>query len=491
VHDYLVVQDTRNSWIPRIAVEQLSVEKGTWRINADGTMDTAWKIRPNVKWHDGTPFTSADLLFTFTAFKDPDLPSRYGEALALMQSAEAPDPQTFIVRWSGPYASADQAPGLNPMPNHLLEETYRTNKANFGSSTRFSSEFIGLGPYKMTRWEPNSHIEFTRFDDYFLGHPPLDSVIVRFIEDPNALVANMLAGAVDVIQGRDVPFEAALEVRRRWEGNGNQVLFTPSSILQQMEMQYRVEYSRPRNGLTNLEVRQALYSGIDRPTLVESVAQGLAPVADSWFAPNHALRAQVESAIPQYPYNVTRAQRLLAQAGWQKGPDGILVHSPSGERFELELLNQDRAKELEQGIVADYWRQLGIQVSQQMVPNPRNRELEAIRPGPIVTGPRAYDFPYNSRLHSKNTSSVADRWAGRNRGAYNNPRVDSTLDRLAVTIDQRETVTLHRQLLQDAMGDVALMPLYFHVNPVLMLAGVRGPTGADNEHWNFFEWNKD
>src|SRR4051812_20729312 len=62
--DTLVVQNGKGEFQPLLAAEQLSVERGTWIVNADGTMDTTWKLRPNIKWHDGTPFTAADLLFT-------------------------------------------------------------------------------------------------------------------------------------------------------------------------------------------------------------------------------------------------------------------------------------------------------------------------------------------------------------------------------------------------------------------------------------------
>src|SRR4051812_7114415 len=71
VHDLLTIDNDKGVWIPDLAVEQISVDKGTWKVNADGTMDTTWKIRPNVKWHDGHAFTSDDLLFSFEVFRDP------------------------------------------------------------------------------------------------------------------------------------------------------------------------------------------------------------------------------------------------------------------------------------------------------------------------------------------------------------------------------------------------------------------------------------
>ena len=86
-HDHLVEVDG-DARIPKLAVENISVDKGTWRANADGSMDTTWQIHRNVKWHNGTPFTSADLLFTFQVYKDTELPAPVGPELRLWTSAE-------------------------------------------------------------------------------------------------------------------------------------------------------------------------------------------------------------------------------------------------------------------------------------------------------------------------------------------------------------------------------------------------------------------
>ncbi len=491
IHAYLVERNDRDEFVASLAAEQLSVDRGTWRVNADGTMDTIWRLRPNVKWHDGTPFTSDDLMFTFTAFMDPDLPSRYGEVLRAMQSASAPDPLTFEVHWSKPNAQANEAPALNPMPKHLLEDTYKNDKANFGVSPKLSTEFVGLGPYKMVRWQQGSQLELERFDDYFQGRPPFDRVIVRFISDPNAVVANVLSGAVDVAWGDRVPLESAVEIRQRWQGTGNEVQFLPIADLMQLEIQYRPDVARPRNGLTNRTVRQALYQGIDRQAMVEAVMHGIAPIADSWFGPNHTVRPQVQDVIPQYPFDPTRAQQLLTEAGWVRGGDGVLVDQRTGERFEIQLSLMEPKDERQQAIVADHWKALGAVVSFWTYVKPRDRELEALQPGGVLASPKAYEIPYNSRIYSGNISTAANRWTGRDRGGYVNAAVDDTLERLAVTIDPRETVALHRQLVQQALGDIAMMPMYFDVNPVLILKGVKGPVGGTQLEWNFFDWNKE
>jgi peptide/nickel transport system substrate-binding protein len=96
------------------------------------------------------------------------------------------------------------------------------------------------------------------------------------------------------------------------------------------------------------------------------------------------------------------------------------------------------------------------------------------------------------RLHSSQITSAANRWTGRNPGGYANPRVDSVLNLLNTTIDATQRIALHRELLREQMGDVALFPLYWEVSPVLMVQGVKGPKVVRNEVTaNIFSWDKD
>jgi peptide/nickel transport system substrate-binding protein len=194
-------------------------------------------------------------------------------------------------------------------------------------------------------------------------------------------------------------------------------------------------------------VRQALFQAIDRDTLTEVATSGLSPVADSYYAPSDELRQQLQ--IPQYPYDPARALQRLAEAGWTRGPDGILVHQPSGERFEIEIWARAGGTfEREMNIVADAWKAVGAQVAQNLIPAARqnDREYQASYPGGLITEPPGLQFMQN-RLHSTIIPSPANRWSGFNRGGYVDPRMDSVLDRLNRTLDPRDRIPLHRELL--------------------------------------------
>src|SRR5206468_1873482 len=106
--------------------------------------------------------------------------------------------------------------------------------------------------------------------------PPLDSVIVRYIKDGNTMVANILSGSVDVVIPPSIDLEAAAEVRDRWQGTGNQVAAQVTQRLRWLRPQSRPEFTAIKNGFTNLTVRRAFYSAVDRGTLAETVGQGIA-----------------------------------------------------------------------------------------------------------------------------------------------------------------------------------------------------------------------
>jgi peptide/nickel transport system substrate-binding protein len=493
-HDLLVNRSPTGGYEPSLAVEKPSVEKGTWKINADGSMELTWKIHPNVKWHDGAPFTSADLVFTYQVYSDRDLPSNLASQLERVQSTSTPDAHTLVVGYSRTDVRADQAGGIaSPLPRHLLENVYQTNKMEMPGSPYLIGEFVGLGPYRLVRWDSGVQMEFTRFDDYYRGRPPLDRVILRYVRDSNALIANILSGAVDVVVPPGPDVDSGIELRQRWAGTGNRVVIEPTDEFNWIQLQFRPEVLRSTAWL-NRDVRAALYHAIDRNSLAQVMTHGLSPIADSWFPPNHPFRAEVEDAIPQFPYDVNRAQQLLTQAGWTKGADGVLVNQ-GGERLATDFWANERLDlQREQAIIAEYWKAVGVQTAVPVVSAvmSADRQNEVLLSGPRVGSVRIDRFLFDGQLATREIASEANRWGGRNRGAYSNPAADAILDRLSVTIDTRERIPLYKEVVRLHIGDIAIMPMYWDIEPVLHLAPVKGIShGGQNTTWNFFQWSKD
>ena len=155
VQDGLVKNPQYQLYEPQLAEEIPSIAKGTWKVNPDRTMETTWRLRPNIKWHDGQPFTSADLLFTHEIGRDTEIAGVTAASASgkLMDSVSAPDPLTFVVHWSAPFVTADLTGVGDILPKHLTEDMYRKDKQSLVNSPLLSTEFVGLGPYRMVHWE--------------------------------------------------------------------------------------------------------------------------------------------------------------------------------------------------------------------------------------------------------------------------------------------------------------------------------------------------
>src|SRR5439155_24881707 len=152
--------------------------------------------------------------------------------------------------------------------------------------------------------------------DYYQGRAPLDRIIAHIIPDPSAMIANMLAESVDLVLPPSVEIDAALDLKRRWEGTGNVVRAEPIPRFVYLELQFRPEVAKPANGLINLPVRQALLHASDREEIARAITGGLGPVADSWIRPDDPQRRELEPSIPKYPFDRNRAAQLMAQGGW-------------------------------------------------------------------------------------------------------------------------------------------------------------------------------
>jgi len=472
---------------PRLATKLPALADGDWVLNPGGSMDVTWKLRPNVKWHDGAPFTSADLTFAFQVYKDPELPSEYqGRNFRLMESVSAPDPYTFVVHWGRPFVEGTDVGGLHPMPRHLLDETYRTNKASLEGHPAWSSQFVGLGPYKMERWEDGYQVQFVRFDDYWQGRPPLDRVIVRVIADGNTLVANILAGEIDVILPISITLDAAAELRDSgWDGQVLPFLDLPS--LRRFDIQFRPERARPTNGLINLRVRQAMYQAIDRDAMAAVITARMAPRADTWFAPNDPDYVKIESAIPRYPYDPARARTLLVEAGWTPGPDGKLIDQATGQRLEIEIRGEPSFQR-EALIMQNDWQAIGAEPFVHNIPAALAGDREQKT---LTTGGAFTNGQYQALLDTHNSGripSAENRFTGTNSGGYHVPEHDALMIRMSSAIDPDERIQLHRQMMTEFLANLPAYPLFFTpqaVQAVKSVTGIRGTTT-----FNMFEWNK-
>jgi len=335
-------------------------------------------------------------------------------------------------------------------------------------------------------------VEFVRFDDYFMGPAPLDRIIVKYIADANAMVANVLAGNADVVLSPGVNLDVASDLKQRWAGTGNQVPTPVSDSQQFLRPQFRPEIAQPRNGGPNQTVRKAMYTSIDRELVASGSTSGLAPIADNaWVSPTDPWRKQLESSIVQYPYDPNRALQLMADAGWTRGADGILVHQASGERFESKIAARPTSgADKIIALMADGWKTIGVQMQTELLSPALAADRKTLGTQPFgILSSQSNSRTVLPPMHSNLVANDANRWSGRNVQGYSNPKVDTLIDRVLVALDEPEQLDLQGQLLHETTDDVALMAVFWQVDPVLVAKGLKGVTY--NGTSNIFQWDKE
>lgn len=398
---------------PWLAEGAPSRDRGTWIVNADGTMVTTYHLRPGIKWHDGTPVRADQFVMGWEMARDRKWGHESPEVAQALSGIETPDDRTLILHWNRPFnrANAVFRSRLEPLPTHILEEVYQSGDVErWRSLPHWTSEaFVGTGPFRIVSWDPSRELELQAFDDYFLGRPKIDRIVWRFIFDLNTMLANVLSNNVDAALRQAFSVDTGLVARNQWEAREGTMSFTPVTL-------DWVNLSAFNPWLTDIRVRRALLYAIDRQAIIETVSQGMEPVAHIPISPRVPEYERAIAAATNYDYSPQRAQQLMEQAGWTAGADGALVNG-RGERFDIDgrALAQQQEQQ-KQAVTADYWKRLGVSVS---INNMNARELNAQENRGRHTG--AYwgwtnmDVEQWQRYYSSaNIPTDENRWTGNN-----------------------------------------------------------------------------
>lgn len=486
---------------PVLAEALPSLENGTWRINPDGTMEQTWKIRGNARWHDGQPVTANDFVFAREIIANPAIPTTAVDARDLVVSASAPNPQMLVLRFRGTSPLAEQML-FDPYPQHILGDALASGDLDrFTAHPFWTTEYVAAGPYRLMEWQPGAYMELTAFPEYVEGRPKIDIITIRFLADPNTLLANIIGGEVDAALPDGLSVEMARDLQQGWAapGTGNTALLNFDGRVFRLYFQHRPEYVRPPAAY-DARVRRALYHTIDKDGVNEVELAGLGRPAESWIPPDDPRLPQFQDAIPPWSRDIALAQRILQEAGWQRGPDGVLIHTATGQRMETEIRvtpSQGHTKAL--AVMADGWRQVGAVVTETVIPRSLLTDGEYRATLPFAG---LYGHTIGLRWESQHFSCARaarpeNRWTGAHAG-YCNPAIQPVIDRLMVTIPEAERTALQVEVMRTVLKeDYAELPLYWQVTPHVFAKGITGignlsPGRHGNawSPWNVHLWDR-
>ncbi|HXW50442.1 MAG TPA: peptide ABC transporter substrate-binding protein [Candidatus Acidoferrales bacterium] len=344
---YFFNVDDHNNLVPEIATVVPTVANGG--ISADGKTIT-YHMRHGVRWQDGAPLTSRDIVFTYQAIMNPRNNVQLRVGYDQIASVQAPDPYTVVVHMRSvfspivAYFMGIQG-GFSILPAHLLAQYPDLNHAAWNNAP------IGSGPFKFVEWEHGDHITLEANPLYWRGPPKLHKIIFRFVPDTNTIVTLLQTHEIDawfraepgkVNELRAIP--------------GYRITLTPENVFGHLDFNTRDPI------LSDVIVRRALESAIDRPRIVADATKGVYTVTDtdlstfSWALDHHPMF---------FPYDPARARTLLDEDGWKVGPDGIRVKNGTRLSLQLSYVGGQSIAEEVGALIQEEAKAVGIEITQK------------------------------------------------------------------------------------------------------------------------------
>jgi peptide/nickel transport system substrate-binding protein len=341
--------DDQNASFPKLVAEMPSVDNGG--VSEDGTVITL-KLRDDIVWSDGTPITADDFVFTYEMIMDPGNVVASQNPYDLLESVEAPDPQTVVMTFAEPFASWQAQLWKGILPKHVLQPVFEAN-GSIDEAEWNRQPTVGCGPYVADTWESGSYIHFVKSPNYWLGAPKIEEIYLQFVPDDASQTASMIAGTADLGTFpplSDVPTLQAggLEIMVQSSGYAEGIYFNFAHI-------------DPSPGVQDVKVRQAIAMAIDREAIAEDLLLGLAGVPETLWDPLDG-GFWVSPEIEPWQYDPEAAKALLDEAGWTDA-DGDGIREKDGER--LTLIYGTTIREIRQdaqAVIQQQLRDVGIEV---------------------------------------------------------------------------------------------------------------------------------
>ncbi len=329
----------------------------SWDVSPDGKTVT-WHLRTGVKWHDGQPFTSADVKYTFENLST--LHSQAANVMKNVASIETPDDATVVMNLAapfGPFINFFTSVGAAIQPKHIYEGTDPLkNPANLAP--------IGTGPFMFDSWKPGESITLVRNPNYWdPGKPYLDKIILRILPDANTRTVALETGEVDSIRSYDMSLSDVPTLQQ----NPDIFLKLDRGAPEVLPLFFNVK----QKPLDDVKVRQALFRALDRDLMLKSAFGGIGSVGKSSIPPglNWAYNPEIDYS-KMYAYDPDQANKDLDAAGYPKGADGT--------RFELRFTYNSASSGFNSiaEVLRSNWEAVGVKVN--LMPRERAVFLEAV-----------------------------------------------------------------------------------------------------------------
>jgi peptide/nickel transport system substrate-binding protein len=434
----------------------------SWTVSPDA-MAYTFNLRQDVKFHDGTPLTAEAVKVTFDRIVDPN--TRAQTAFSFIgpyDRSEVVDRYTVRVRFKSPNAAfLDGA--SSPYLGIISPAAVQKYGQDFGRVV-----FVGTGPFMLQSYTTDAEVRLIRNPNYVWGAPGfnhqgrayLDGIVFRIVPEDATRLAALETGETLFVE--DVP----VTDYQRLKGSSSKVLLE----IPQAGSGWSLMMNQMRSPTSDLAVRRAMMHAIDKDGLAKTVWNSVFKAACSPLTPN--MFGFDSETCRKIPYNADQARRILDEAGWRVGPDGIRVKG--SERLRLEFFLQTAPqKNIEMAaFIQANAKQVGIDVNLNVAARPAY--LDAVRQGRHnlqfwwETGTDPGQI-LRILFHSSNAGG------GTNRNNYRSPEMDKLIEQIDATADQASRKQLVVRAQQRVIDDAVMVYL---ADPPSLYAHDRSVTGV-------------
>lgn len=444
----------------------------SWRVSPDQKTIT-FTLKPDMKWADGAPLTSADVLFTWKLVTDDNTRTPYGADYKLVIKAEAPDPLTFRVTYEQPYAPAlDSWAGLQVLPEHIL-------KGQDINTTSFARKPVGSHYYQLGEWKNGERIALVRNPNATQGQARIDRLVSRFIPDPASQFLELMADNIDTMSLSPIQYARIFPAREE--------LNRKIALYKELGNAYTyLGFNLKHKPFDDKRVRQAINYAIDKQELIDGVLLGLGEPVASPYKPG---TRWTNPDLRPYSYDPEKAKALLREAGFaDHDGDGILDRDGKPLAFEI-LTNQNKQREMSAVLIQRRLKEIGILVNIRVLEWAsfigrfiKTGEFDAVVLGwSLSLDPDQYGIWHSSQQAPGQFNFIG----------YNNPRVDRLLEQGRLELDPDKRMKIYHEFASTLLEDSPIVYLFAGYGlPAIhkRVKGIDNPAPPAGIGHNAYEW---
>ncbi|WP_421404554.1 peptide ABC transporter substrate-binding protein [Agrobacterium fabrum] len=474
IFDPLFYVDEKGAFVAALAAEVPTVENGG--ISADG-LNWKVKLRDGVKWHDGKPFTAEDVKFTLELLVDPNFRSWRKTGHEFVRDLTVVSPTEITWKMEKPFA---------PYPS-ILASTFITPKHLLGAeadrnTAAYNNAPVGTGAFKWKERVAGDYILLDANTDYFGDGPHIERLIYKYVPDLNVMYTQFKTGDIDVVGLQWITPDHYDEAKDLADKVVNVV---PGSTIESLS------FNMERPQFKDPAVREALYAAVDKQSIIEALYYGL-PTPTESYVPQQSFYYNPD--LPKHEYSIEKAKKLLDDAGWAPGADGVRAKDGVKLAFTCSTTAGNHIREQVQQYMQQSFKDIGVEMTISNLPPAvmwgdywMLSKFDSVIVGlDFLTGPD----PDTSDFF-RSTSSGAKGGSGQNTWQFVNKDVDDLLAKGGSLFVPEERKAVYLKIQEIMRKELPLLPLFQY-------ATVRGhKQGVENvkpnvntriDTWNVATW---